>query len=369
MTKDIPFFDLKKQNQKLKPAFDKVWKEVVSGSEFILGKRVEAFEKEFAQYIGTPYALGVSTGLDALTLSLKALGIGPGDEVLVPANTFIATALAVSSTGARPVLCDVDEATLLCTAAHLDKAITKKTRAIVPVHLYGQPLEMKEILAWAQKKNLLVVEDACQAHGASYGGKKPGSFGDAGCFSFFPSKNLGAFGDGGIITVKDAKIYEKLKLLRNYGSVVKYHHEIEGNNMRLDSLQAGILSVKLKHLDGWNRNRNRLAARYNEKLSNIKALQILPVRKSYTNVYHLYIIRTTQRDELKKYLENLHIHTGIHYPIPIHLQRAYRYLGYQRGDFPVAETSSEQVLSLPMYPEMALSDVDRVCRAIQKYFE
>jgi dTDP-4-amino-4,6-dideoxygalactose transaminase len=337
----------------------------VSSREFILGGELKKFEDHFARFTGTRFAVGVSTGLDALSLSLRVLEIGKGDEVVVPAHTFIATALAVSQTGAKPVFCDVDPSSLMIDGARLNRAITRKTRAVIPVHIYGCPAPMDSILRIARKKKISVIEDACQAHGASVGGKKCGNLGLLGCFSFYPSKNLGAFGDGGMITTNDAALYQKLLKLRNYGSTVKYHHETAGFNQRLDTLQAAILDVKLPHLNGWNKKRVALAKRYDTKLGGIRQIELPDAGKG---VYHLYVIRTEQRDALKSYLEKKGVGTGIHYPVPMHLQGAYRGLGYKRGDLPVAEHAARTVLSLPMYPEMPFRFVDIVAENIRSFF-
>lgn len=361
----IPFFDLKEQNQKLSKQLDSAWKSTVASREFILGGELKRFEENFARFTGTRYAVGVSTGLDALSLSLRVLEIGKGDEVVVPAHTFIATALAVSQAGAKPVYCDVDPNSLMIDGALLSRSITRKTRAVIPVHIYGRPAPMESILRTARKKNISVIEDACQAHGASIGGKKCGNLGLLGCFSFYPSKNLGAFGDGGMITTNDRALYEKLLKLRNYGSTVKYHHETAGFNQRLDTLQAAVLNVKLPHLNEWNHKRIALAKRYNAKLRGVHEIKLPAAGKG---VYHLYVIRTEQRDSLKSFLEKKGIGTGIHYPIPMHLQGAYRELGYKRGDLPNAEHAARTVLSLPLYPEMPSGYVDAVADNIRSFF-
>ncbi len=367
MTK-IPFFDLKEQNRKLAPSLNAAWKKTVDSSEFILGSELKNFENQFAKYIGTRFAVGASTGLDALSLSLRAAGVGKGDEVIVPAHTFIATALAVSQVGAEPVLCDVDPDTLLLDERLLDRVLSRKTRAVIPVHLYGRPMEMRRLSGIARRKHFQIIEDACQAHGASVGNRKCGNMGAMGCFSFYPSKNLGAFGDGGMVTTNDEELYRRLLLLRNYGSVVKYHHDVQGFNQRLDTLQAAVLSVKLRHLDEWNRKRIALAKRYDQGLRGIREVRLFPRAPGIKQVHHLYVIRTEQRDALKNYLEKKGIGTGIHYPIPMHLQAAYAGLGYRAGSFPVAEHASRTVLSLPLYPEMPFESVDTVVDAIRLFF-
>ncbi|HTL69814.1 MAG TPA: DegT/DnrJ/EryC1/StrS family aminotransferase [Candidatus Eisenbacteria bacterium] len=369
MNGPVPFFDLSAQNKTLKAELNAAWKRTVDSREFILGKDLKAFEEAFADFCGVKHAVGVSSGLDALTLSLKAIGVGPGDEVVVPANTFIATALAVSQTGAKPVLCDVDEEHLLMDVPNARKAITKKTKALIPVHLYGQPCDMEGLLNLAKGMDVKIVEDACQAHGAHQGGRHCGAFGEAGAFSFYPGKNLGAFGDGGLVTTDDDAIHEKLLLHRNYGSVVKYRHVVQGHNMRLDTLQAAILSVKLKRLPAWNKRRNAIAHRYAHELKGVPGIVLPKDREGSFSAYHLYILRSARRDELKAFLEKNGVGTGIHYPVPIHLQEAYKALGHKKGDFPVSEKSSDEVLSLPMYPELPLHDADRVASLVREFFK
>lgn len=364
----VPFFDLTAQNRSMSSALNAAWRSSLKKTDYILGPAVAQFEKNFASYLGCRYAVGVSSGLDALALALRALGVGPGHEVIVPAHTFIATALAVSMVGARPVLVDVDDEALLMDAEKFKKAVTRRTRAVIPVHLYGQPFDVSLIQSFCRRRGIAIVEDAAQAHGARLGRQKCGALADAGCFSFYPSKNLGAFGDGGMVSTSHEELWKKLRLLRNYGSNVKYLHEIEGGNHRLDTLQAAVLDQKLRRLDDWNRRRRTLAARYDRLLSNIPGLRRLPKRTGTLPVYHLYVIRLAQRDALKSHLDQKGIGTGIHYPIAIHRQKAYAGLGYRAGDFPVAEKAAAEVLSLPMYPEMPLAHVDRVCAAIRSFW-
>lgn len=364
----VPFFDLKRQHALLKFDLTQVWSRTVDASDFILGNAVSDFEKSFAKFIGTQYAVGVSSGLDALSLSLRALGVRPEDEVVVPAFTFIATALAVSMCGARPVLADIDDIYLHLDPAKLIAILSKKTKAVIPVHLYGQPADIKAIGKFCKQHRLALIEDAAQAHGASAGGLRCGSLGDTGCFSFYPSKNLGAFGDAGLVTTSRKAVYQQLLHLRNYGSMVKYKHEVIGFNHRLDTLQAGILSVKLKHLTEWNEKRGQLARHYDERLSSICQLRLPARRPGNLSVYHLYVVRTNRRDALKRYLDKKGVGTGIHYPSPIHLQEAYRNLGYKKGDFPIAEKAAREVISLPMYPEMTVKQVDAVCQIIAEFY-
>lgn len=367
--KPVPFFDLKEQNRQLRDEFDAAFRRVTENADFILGGEVEKFEENFARFVGTRFAVGVNSGLDALSLALRALNIGPGDEVIVPANSFIATALGVTSVGATPVFVDAEPGTLLIDLKSIECAITKRTKAIIPVHLYGQPVPMKPLMSLCRRKSLFLVEDACQAHGASIGKKRCGSFGDLGAFSFYPGKNLGAFGDGGLITTNDRSYYQKLRLLRNYGSVVKYEHTVAGFNTRLDALQAAILNVKLPHLEVWNEKRRALAARYDSLLGKFPGIRLVEQLKAQMSVHHLYVIRSDRRDALKDFLSQNGVGTSIHYPVPIHRQGAYRGLKKRSLKLLVSEKEAKRVLSLPMYPEMSLEDVDVVCSAIGDFME
>ena len=339
---------------------------VLERGDFILGKETGLFEEEFAAYCGTAYAVGVDSGTSALKLALRAFGIGPGDEVITVANTFIATASAISCTGASPILVDADPRTCNIDVSRIEEAITERTKAIIPVHLYGCPADMDPIVEVAQQHGLVVIEDACQAHGAKYKGKRVGSLGHAAVFSFYPAKNLGAYGDGGMIVTDDARVAESLRMLRNHGQREKYHHEVRGYNHRLDTLQAAVLRVKLKYLDEWNAARRRHAQIYGEILADYRV--ILPAEADYEEgVYHLYVIRVKDRDGLRAYLQDKAISTGIHYPIPIHLQPACRDLGYQKGRFPVTEAYAEQILSLPMYAELTSDAIEYVAEAIRDF--
>jgi dTDP-4-amino-4,6-dideoxygalactose transaminase len=334
----------------------------------VLGQDVKAFEEEFAAFCQADYAVGVDSGYSALELILRAYGIGPGDEVITAANTFIATALAITNTGARPVLVDVDPATFNLDPARLEDAITPATRAIMPVHLYGQTADMDPILSIASQHGLRVIEDAAQAHGARYKGKRAGSLGDAAGFSFYPGKNLGAYGDGGAVVTNDAQLAKRIRMLRDLGMRVKYHHEIKGFNHRLDTMQAAVLRVKLRHLDDWNSARQQVARQYGDRLAH------LPIVTPYSpdwaeHIYHLYVIRTKDRDALQNYLNQAGIATGLHYPIPIHLQPAYPELGYQEGDFPITERYAKEILSLPMYPELTSDAVGYVANTIEAFLE
>jgi dTDP-4-amino-4,6-dideoxygalactose transaminase len=363
---NVPFVDLKIQLHSIADEMNQAIANVLERTDFILGEEVHLFEEEFANYCGVRYAVGVDTGISAIELGLRALGIGSGDEVITVANTFIATASAISFTGARSVLADIDPQTYNIDVAVIVAAITGRTKAIMPVHLYGQPADMDPILEIARKYGLAVVEDACQAHGALYKGRKAGSLGDLAAFSIYPAKNLGAYGDGGMLVTDNLEIAEKVRMLRNYGQKQKYHHIFPAYNRRLDTLQAAVLRVKLRHLDKWNEERRRHAQRYNKLLENIAIA--VPQEKSFAkHVYHLYVIRAKNRDVLQGYLSSQGISTGIHYPIPIHLQEAMRDLGYMKGDFPVTERCAQEILSLPMFPELTDEQIERVAAAVNTF--
>ncbi|HTS16503.1 MAG TPA: DegT/DnrJ/EryC1/StrS family aminotransferase [Verrucomicrobiae bacterium] len=363
----IPFADLQAQHKPLHADLNAAIAEVLKNCDFILGRAVDAFEKEFAQFTGAQHAVGVGSGLDALRLCLQASGIGAGDEVIVPANTFIATALAVSAVGARPVLVDVEEATFNIDPARIESAIGPRTRAIIPVHLYGQAAEMDPIMAIAQRHKLVVIEDACQSHGAQYKGRTTGTFGLAGCFSFYPAKNLGACGDGGMIITNDESFAARLRLLRNYGQKQKYVHLEKGGNTRLDTVQAAILRVKLKHLADWNASRARHAQRYAEVLAGVPAITTPRVAPHRTHVFHLYVVRHPNRSGLQEFLAQRGVQTGIHYPVPIHRHAAYADLQYPQGSFPVSEQLSEEILSLPMFAELTDTQIDAVCDGVRAF--
>jgi dTDP-4-amino-4,6-dideoxygalactose transaminase len=355
---------------------------VFAHSNYILGEEVKTLEKEMARYLKVKYAVGVNSGTDALFLALKACGIKEGDEVITSAFGYIASVLGISFCGAKPVLVDADPRDYNINTALIEKAITKKTKAILPVHLYGQTCNMPEIMRIARKYRLKVVEDCAQAHGARQqmtaglrpadvgrqGWQMAGAMGEAGCFSFYPTKNLGAYGDGGMVVTNNAKIYQQLLLLRDYGRRDRYQFAIKGYNSRLDELQAAVLRVKLKHLDSWNRQRRSLAQLYREKSTNRKIVlpMELPGRR---HVYHLFVARSQQRKKLQGYLAKNGVGTAIHYPIPLHLQEAYRDLGYQRGDFPQAEKLAREVVSLPLYPELRPAEVKMICRKLAEYKE
>jgi len=359
----VPFVDLSAQYPTIATEINEAVAKVIHDTDFILGREVGLFEEEFAAYCEAKYAVGVDSGTSALELALRAYEIGPGDEVITAANTFIASALAISHAGAKPVLVDVDPYTYTIDVGCIAKAITARTKAILPVHLYGHPAHMGPIRQLAEKYGLVVIEDACQAHGARYKGKRAGSLGHAAAFSFYPGKNLGAFGDGGMIVTDDRDIAKRLEMLRNYGQKEKYHHQFRGYNRRLDTLQAAILRVKLKYLEKWNAARRWNAKLYQESLEGSGV--VTPTEAAGAeSVWHLYVIRTEQRDELKDHLINRDIRASIHYPIPIHLQPAYQDLEYKRGAFPVTESYAQQLLSLPMYAEMTQAQIEFVAKTI-----
>jgi dTDP-4-amino-4,6-dideoxygalactose transaminase len=360
---NIPLIDLTSQHRALREEISSAVQGVLDRGDFILGQDVHKLEEEFAAYCGTKYAVGVDSGLAALELSLRALGIGAGDEVIVPAHTFTASAAAITFAGAQPVFVDVNPETLCINVEKIESAITAHTKAILPVHLYGLPADMDSILAIAEKHNLAVVEDACQAHGAMYKGRRTGSLGHAAGFSFYPTKNLGACGDAGIITTNDPKVAEAATAMRNCGQKSKNVHELPPFNHRLDSIQAAILRVKLHYLDQWIASRRKLAAVYNKLLTGSNV--IVPVEPvGYDHVYHLYVIRSKNRDELQAHLKAQGIGTAIHYPKPVHLQPFYTQQGWAEGQFPVAEQACNEILSLPMYPELTEEQVQTVATEI-----
>ena len=362
---DVPFVDLTSQHKLIADEMARAIQGVIDRSQFVLGQEVEAFEREFATYCGVSHCVGVGSGTDALFLALKVCGIGAGDEVITASHSFVSTALAVSWTGATPVFVDIDPKTYTLDPQKAAEAVTPRTRAIMPVHLYGQCAEMDSIVALAHRENLLVVEDAAQAHGAMMGSRKAGSLGNIACFSFYPAKNVGALGDAGAIVTGDANLAKRLRLLRNYGQAARYHHESMGYNSRLDELQAAILRVKLRHLDDWNAMRSSAAGRY---LAELRGLLDFPqTAPGRTHNFHLFVIRSDQRDALQEHLRARGVRTQIHYPIPIHLQNVYRDLPHRGGDLAVTEKAASQVLSLPMFPTITSQQLDRVVGAVNSF--
>ena len=399
MTK-IPFIDLPKQHQALEEELVQVFREALRTASFIGGHQVQSFEEEFSAFCDTKYCVGVNSGTDALRFALIAAGIGRGDAVITVPNTFIATAEAISQAGATPVFVDIEERTYNMDPKKLEEfleirnsspsgipplagpqsgipqgrsAIRNRPAAVIPVHLYGQPADMDPILEIAERYNLVVIEDACQAHDAEYfsdksdGWKKAGSMGLAAAFSFYPGKNLGACGEGGAVTTDDEVIAAKVRMLRDHGQEQKYCHEMEGFNGRLDAIKAGCLRVKLRHLAAWNASRRQNAFRYNALLNNHNGIVTPHESPLSKSVYHLYVIRTQQRDELQRFLSRNDIATGLHYPIPLHLQKAYSHLGYKHGDFPVSEKVADEILSLPMFPELTLEQQEYVAEKITEF--
>ncbi len=360
---NIPFFDLKKQYTYLKKSIDDAYTRVMQNGSFILGSELKNFEKEFAEYCGAKYAVGVGSGTEAIHLSLRACGVKAGDEVITVPNTAIPTVMAVLSAKAKPVFVDVGEDCLI-DHSRIEEKITENTKAILPVHLYGKSCDMGRIMGIANKHNLFVLEDACQAHGAKSESKQVGTFGIAGCFSFYPTKNLGGYGDGGIVVCNEQTVYERLLLLRNYGQMHRYYAKIEGCNSRLDELQAAFLREKLKHLDAWNSRRREIAKNYYASINNPEI--ILPSFDE-NHIYHQFVIRTKNREELKKYLAECGVGTEIHYPVPLHLQEAFSFLNYKNGDFPNAEKFTSEVLSLPIFPELNDDEIKYICDKINLY--
>lgn len=366
MSEKIPLVDLKAQYAAIRPAVDSAIQDVVDSTAFIMGPQVKAFEQAFAAYCRAAHCVGVASGTAALELALRAYGIGPGDEVITVAHTFIATAEAISSVGARAVFVDIDPLTYTMDPAALEAAVTPATRAVIPVHIYGQLAAPADIQAVADRRSLIVIEDAAQAHGATWRGRRAGVLGQAACFSFYPGKNLGAYGDAGAVTTDDAAVAERVRLLRNHGRHSKYLHEIKAYGERIDTLQAAILSAKLPYLDQWTAQRRRLAARYSELLADCEV--VLPyVAPESEPAWHLYVIRTPRRDALLEHLNRHGIGAGVHYPVPLHLQPAYADLGYRRGDLPVTEEVADTCLSLPLYPEMTDAQQDSVMAAVKEF--
>ncbi|PDW02748.1 DegT/DnrJ/EryC1/StrS family aminotransferase [Candidatus Viridilinea mediisalina] len=362
----IPFVDLKTQYQNLKAEIDQAVLEVLARSQFVLGPAVAAFEEQFAAYCQTRYAVAVNSGTSALHLALLAAGVGPGDEVITTPHTFIATVAAIAYTGATPVFVEIEPDSFTLDPARLASAVTPRTKVLLPVHLYGQAAAMEAVMAFAQQHGLVVIEDAAQAHGAEYQGRRVGSIGALGCFSFYPGKNLGAYGEGGALTTSDPELARKLRMLRDWGAERRYHHEIQGFNYRMDGIQGAVLGVKLRYLEQWIEARRALAARYTAALTPL-GIRVPTARPECRHVYHIYAIRDARRDELQSFLQQQGISTGIHYPIPVHLQGAFAALGYQAGTFPQSEAAAREVLSLPLYPELQPEQQDQVIAALAEW--
>ena len=364
--KKVPFLDLQTQYQKVKPEIEKAISTVFNSSAYVLGPMVEKFEKDFAAYCEAKYAVGCNSGTSALHLALRAWDIGPGDEVITVSHTFIATAWAITYCGASPVFVDIDPITRTIDTSQVESKITPRTKAVIPVHLYGHPADMAPIVTLARRNGLVVIEDAAQAHGARYKGQRVGSIGDAACFSFYPGKNLGAYGEAGAVVTNDGGVVEKLRMLRDHGQSMRYHHDMVGYNYRMDGFQGAILGVKLKYLDKWNAGRRQIAEAYNSVLSGIAEIA-RPNKAHWAEpVFHLYVIQHPERGLLQQYLMKAGIETGLHYPIPLHRQKAYAYLNLAENSLPVTEKAAATCLSLPIYPEMSEEMVQTVCESIKQ---
>ncbi len=363
----IPFVDLRAQYLSIKSEVDAAIQGILDSCQFTLGSEVAAFEEEFAAYSGSIHGIGVNNGTSALHLALLAAGVGPGDEVITTPFTFVASVAAIHYTGAKTVFVDIDPVTYTMDPAGIEAAITPQTKAILPVHLYGQPADMAPIMAIARKHGLVVIEDACQAHGAEYDGKRAGSLADMGCFSFYPGKNLGAYGEGGMVTTANPEFARTIRMLRDWGAEKKYHHVLKGYNMRLEGLQGAVLRVKLRHLDAWTEARRTAADRYGSLLAG-SGIAAPHARPNVRHVYHIYAIRTANRAQLQEALNARGVQTGIHYPFPVHLLPAYADLGYREGDFPHAEQAAAEQLSLPMYPELPAQSQEQVIATLREIY-
>lgn len=363
----IPLVDLRAQYDPLREEILQAIADVLDGMHLFLGPRLQAFETDFAAFSDCSKCIGISNGTDAIELALRALGVGAGDEVITQPNSFIATAEAISAVGATPMFVDVDPISANLDPSLLERAITPRTRAIIPVHLYGRPADMPAILAIARLRGIAVIEDACQAHGAAINGRRAGSLGDLGCFSFYYSKNLGAYGEGGAVTTNNPEFAERVRLYRDHGSRIRYEHDVVGRNARMDEIQAAILKVKLRYLEEWNERRRRNARLLTAALAGTSVTPPEPVPDGIVEVFHLYVVRHTQRDRLQQFLTEHGIGTGIHYPRPIHLQPAYAALGYKQGDFPVTERLAAESLSLPMYAELTEDQIGRIADTVSAF--
>ncbi len=365
----IPFLDLKTQYKEIEKEVVPVVTTAMENGAFIGGPQVTGFETEFAEFCESEHCVGVNSGTDALRFALMAVGVGPGDEVITVPNTFIATTEAISQVGATPVFIDIRPDTCNMDVSKIENRISKKTKAIIPVHLYGQPVDMDPLMDIAEQHGLAVVEDACQAHGAVYKKRKAGSIGHVGCFSFYPGKNLGAYGEGGAAVTGDESIAGKMSMIRDHGQGQKYFHDMEGYNGRLDAIQAGILRIKLKRLANWNQSRRENARYYDKLLSNVPSVATVTEAEFAQSVYHLYVIQVDDRDGLQRFLGDRGIATGLHYPLPLHLQKAYSHLGYSEGDFPVTEKVAKRLLSLPMFPELTKEQIEYIVDSIKEFLD
>ena len=362
----ISFLDLKAQYLTIKDEIGEAIAAVLESGHFVLGEQVEAFEHDFAAYCGSSYGVAVNSGTSALHLALLALGVGPGDEVITVPFTFVATVAAIHYTGARTIFVDIEPASYTLDPNQLERAISHRTKAIIPVHLYGQPADMTAVSEIARRNGVAIIEDACQAHGAEHFGKRVGCLGDLACFSFYPGKNLGAYGEGGMVVTSHEHFARIIRMMRDWGQERKYHHVLKGYNYRLEAIQGAILGVKLRHLEAWTETRRRHARLYDVLLSQ-SAVEPPKAMPHARHVYHVYAVRSRDRDALQSYLQTRGIQTGIHYPIPVHLQKAYADLGYRKGDFPHSERAAAEVLSLPMYPELSSTSIEQVAEAVRSF--
>lgn len=365
--KNIPLVDLRAQYEPIREEVQAAVADVLGGMKLFLGENVFQLEREFARFCGARHAVGVGSGTDAIYLSLRALGIGPGDEVITAPHSFFATAGAIMMTGATPVFADIDAETYTLDPRGIEEKITPRTKAVMPVHIYGQPADMRALREAALAHNLAIVEDACQAHGAEYRGQRTGTLGDAAAFSFYFSKNLGAYGEGGAVVTNNREIASRLQMLRNHGSSTRYYHSAVGMNSRLDEIQAAVLRIKLRYLEQWNIARRGLALEYNRRLAGLPGVTTPVERPDSTHVYHLYVVRVPHRDEMLEFLNKNGIGAAVHYPVPMHLQEATRHLGYRPGDFPVTEKLVGEIISLPIYPELGIDDVNYICQNIADF--
>lgn len=363
----VPFIRLDSADQVLTAEIFAAIERIAASAAFTMGDELDTFERAFASWCGTEHAIGVSSGTSALELSLRALGIGPGDEVVLPANSFIATAEAVTATGATPCLVDVDESTALLTAEIVEAAITERTRCVIPVHLYGRSVEMGPLLELCRSRGLRLIEDACQAHGALYEGRRAGMHGDAGCFSFYPTKNLGGWGDGGAVVTADPALAERIRLMRSHGEGTRHHHEVAAGTHRLHSLQAAILDVKLRRLDEWNEQRRQAGSALREALADCELTLPAPVAPNGDHVYHLFVVRTPDRDALREHLNSQGVASAIHYPTPIHLQPCYAGIPPHQGELPASERLAAESCSLPIFPSIADGELDRIASAVASF--
>jgi dTDP-4-amino-4,6-dideoxygalactose transaminase len=368
---NVPFVDLKTQYLQIKEEILHSINEVLDNTAYVCGKKVKKFEEDFSKLQNARYCIGLSSGTDALHTALTAIGVRQGDEVIVPVNTFIATSESISLCNAKPIFVDHDERTYNIDVIKIEEKITGKTKAILPVHLYGQPADMGKIIELAKKYNLFVIEDCSQAHLSEYKGKKTGTIGNIGTYSFYPGKNLGAYGEAGAVLTNSEELYNVMLRFRQHGSTEKYIHETEGHNYRMEEIQAAVLNVKLKYIENWTEKRRKTADKYNEQLTNLHKDEIIRpyCPDNVKAVYHLYIIRAKKRDELSKFLNSKGIQTALHYPIPLHMQKAYSYLNHKEGDFPVAEKCCKEILSIPMYPEISDEQINYVCETIKSFFD